>query len=289
MTVKRDDFERITYRRLTTDGFKKSTMSVDPDLYAVYCLISGGPAQARFRMRQWALSIEPDDIDLQASVSRTVHKKMMGEIRILVEKGLVVEDAQRSGRKHVSVYEMLPPGKVDDLTNHEGIRKGRKKKIKAEAADPFMPEVDDDPVILTDADPIDPPCEADACEADAFEGIEVPESFNLPEMPAHADAPSISTADDVAPAGATEPPPVIDGSSHTEQKKGRAGAARNRDHQASRAQAKNKPHVALASTHPAADSVDKEPPEPTQIESSSNESAEDVVRVRDEYSQEFHD
>jgi hypothetical protein len=119
----KDDFVRIIYRKEVEGRKKRTSISVDPDLYQTFCLIRGGASAARATMRAWAVEVDLDrDDDKQgAGISRLVHRRMMQEIRIVVEKGLVVERAQRSGHQSVSLAEMDAPAQI--IVTEQG-RKG---------------------------------------------------------------------------------------------------------------------------------------------------------------------
>ena len=159
----KDDFVRIIYRKEVEGRKKRTSISVDPDLYQTFCLIRGGASAARATMRAWAVEVDLDREDDKqgAGISRLVHRRMMQEIRIVVEKGLVVEHAQRSGHSSVNVTQMDAPAQI--IVTEQGkkaavgedwvdgldkpaqappagkpSRAPRTRRVK-EAADPFMP------------------------------------------------------------------------------------------------------------------------------------------------------
>src|SRR5206468_954253 len=104
-----------------------------------------------------------DDEKQGAGISRLVHRRMMSEIRTVVEKGLVVERAQRAGHKSVDLAEVDAPAQIivteqgkgggsvgqdwaDSLVetaapppaNAKPARAPRTRRVK-ENVDPFMP------------------------------------------------------------------------------------------------------------------------------------------------------
>ena len=88
----KDDFVRIVYPK-TVDGRKKRTsISVDPDLYHVFTLIRGSVPAARAQLRSWAIDVEVQRTEELARIgaSRLVGRRVMAEIRTLVERGLKV-------------------------------------------------------------------------------------------------------------------------------------------------------------------------------------------------------
>lgn len=88
----KDDFVRIIYPK-TVDGRKKRTsISVDPDLYHVFTIIRGSVPAARAQLRTWAIDVESQRTDELARIgaSRLVARRVMAEIRTLVERGLKV-------------------------------------------------------------------------------------------------------------------------------------------------------------------------------------------------------
>lgn len=88
----KDDFVRIVYPK-TVDGRKKRTsISVDPDLYHVFTLIRGSVPAARAQLRNWAIDVEAQRTEELARIgaSRLVGRRVMTEIRTLVERGLKV-------------------------------------------------------------------------------------------------------------------------------------------------------------------------------------------------------
>ena len=152
----KDDFVRIIYRKEVEGRRKRTSISVDPDLYQTFCLIRGGAPGARATMRAWAAEVDLDrDGDRQgAGVSRLVHRRMMLEIRTVVEKGLVVERAQRTGQASVSLDELQPPALItteqgkkvgDDWVNSPAAapkpaRAPLTRRVReVEGVDPFMP------------------------------------------------------------------------------------------------------------------------------------------------------
>lgn len=99
----KDDFVRVIYLKEVEGRKKRSSVSIDPDLYQVFCIIKGSAPAARAIIRQWSIEVDSDRqaaIFQNIGVSRLVHRRMMAEIKDLVEKGLVVvrQEAKEEGR-----------------------------------------------------------------------------------------------------------------------------------------------------------------------------------------------
>lgn len=86
----KDDFVRIVYPKTVEGRKKRTSISVDPDLYHVFTLIRGSVPAARAQLRSWAVDVEIQRTDELARIgaSRLVGRRIMAEIRTLVERGL---------------------------------------------------------------------------------------------------------------------------------------------------------------------------------------------------------
>lgn len=86
----KDDFVRIVYPKTVEGRKKRTSISVDPDLYHVFTLIRGSVPAARAQLRSWAVDVEVQRTDELARIgaSRLVGRRIMAEIRTLVERGL---------------------------------------------------------------------------------------------------------------------------------------------------------------------------------------------------------
>jgi len=86
----KDDFVRIVYPKTVEGRKKRTSISVDPDLYHVFTLIRGSVPAARAQLRSWAIDVEVQRNDELARIgaSRLVGRRIMAEIRTLVERGL---------------------------------------------------------------------------------------------------------------------------------------------------------------------------------------------------------
>ncbi len=90
----KDDFIRVIYIKEGEGRKKRTSVSIDPDLYQVFCIINGNAAKARAIIRAWAREVDNDRVAIGTNgigASRLVHRRMMATIKDLVEKGLVVE------------------------------------------------------------------------------------------------------------------------------------------------------------------------------------------------------
>ena len=93
----KDDFIRIKYTREVDGGKKRTSVSVDPDLFEIFAKIRGTIAAARAVLREWAVAIDADrqwqeGLSMEAGIglSRLVQRRMFSEINTFVDKGMVV-------------------------------------------------------------------------------------------------------------------------------------------------------------------------------------------------------
>ncbi|WP_149135048.1 MULTISPECIES: hypothetical protein [Cupriavidus] len=99
----KDDFIRIKYTREVDGRKKRSSVSVDPDLFEIFAKIRGTVPAARAVLREWAVAVDADrqwqdglGVDGGIGLSRMVQRRMFSEINTFVDKGMVViqkEDA----------------------------------------------------------------------------------------------------------------------------------------------------------------------------------------------------
>lgn len=99
----KDDFIRIKYTREVDGRKKRSSVSVDPDLFEIFAKIRGTVPAARAVLREWAVAVDADrqwqdglGVDGGIGLSRMVQRRMFSEINTFVDNGMVViqkEDA----------------------------------------------------------------------------------------------------------------------------------------------------------------------------------------------------
>lgn len=100
-----DDFVRVKYTRIFQDEEnatrkKGTSVSIDPDLFFVFCSIRGGAPAARAQIRTWAVDADKSSADYQRiGISRLVHRQMMTEIREIVDLGLQAKEAGFKNQK----------------------------------------------------------------------------------------------------------------------------------------------------------------------------------------------
>ncbi|HIH2744842.1 TPA: hypothetical protein ACYLN4_000508 [Burkholderia lata] len=93
----KDDFIRVKYTREVEGRKKRTSVSIDPDLFAIFAKIRNSIPAARAVLRQWAIELDSErqwnedvGVDGGIGLSRMVQRKMFAEIRTFVEKGIVV-------------------------------------------------------------------------------------------------------------------------------------------------------------------------------------------------------
>ncbi|MDR5799019.1 MULTISPECIES: hypothetical protein [Caballeronia] len=93
----KDDFIRIKYSREVDGRKKRTSVSVDPDLFQIFAKIRGSVPAARTVLRQWAAEIDGDrqwseglGSDGGIGSSRLVQRRMFAEINEFVDKGMIV-------------------------------------------------------------------------------------------------------------------------------------------------------------------------------------------------------
>ncbi|WP_432263308.1 hypothetical protein [Cupriavidus sp. TMH.W2] len=101
----KDDFIRIKYTREVDGRKKRTSVSVDPDLFQIFAKIRGAVPAARAVLREWAMEIDADrqwsegnGFDAGIGLSRLVQRRMFSEINSFVDKGMVVVLQEDAGR-----------------------------------------------------------------------------------------------------------------------------------------------------------------------------------------------
>ena len=79
----KDDFIRIKYTREVDGRKKRSSVSVDPDLFEIFAKIRGTVPAARAVLREWAVAVDADrqwqdglGVDGGIGLSRMVQRRM---------------------------------------------------------------------------------------------------------------------------------------------------------------------------------------------------------------------
>jgi len=95
-----DDFIRITYRRVVDGQLKRSSVSIDPLMFEIFCKIRGSISGARETLREWAKAADVHRTEANWSMgnSRIVQQQMSQEILELVNEGMSFR-AQRKTKK----------------------------------------------------------------------------------------------------------------------------------------------------------------------------------------------
>ncbi|WP_425953070.1 hypothetical protein [Ralstonia pseudosolanacearum] len=101
----KDDFIRIKYSREVDGRKKRTSVSIDPDLFEIFAKIRGTVPAARAALREWAVEIDADrqfsdglGVDVGIGASRLVQRRMFSEINAFVDKGMIVVDQEEAER-----------------------------------------------------------------------------------------------------------------------------------------------------------------------------------------------
>ncbi|MEC4720396.1 hypothetical protein RY831_14635 [Noviherbaspirillum sp. CPCC 100848] len=98
----RDDFRRVYYTKQVDGRKKRTSVSIDPDLYEIFSMVSGGDVAADITLKTWAMEIESDREEASfegIGASRLVARRVFGRIKELVAAGLVVTQAEQRKTK----------------------------------------------------------------------------------------------------------------------------------------------------------------------------------------------
>ncbi|MGN7496401.1 hypothetical protein [Pseudomonas lactis] len=87
-----DDFIRIVYPRYVGGKRKRTSISIDPDLFEVFALARGSIAEARVVLKEWAMEadVQRQNEAHRIGNSRIVQQRICAEILNLVRHGLTV-------------------------------------------------------------------------------------------------------------------------------------------------------------------------------------------------------
>lgn len=89
----KDDFRRVYYTKVIEGRKKRTSVSIDPDLYEIFSMVSGGSVAADVTLKTWAMEIEADRDEASfegIGASRLVVRRVLARIKELVAAGLVV-------------------------------------------------------------------------------------------------------------------------------------------------------------------------------------------------------
>jgi hypothetical protein len=88
----RDDFRRVYYTKVVEGRKKRTSVSVDPDLFEIFSMICGGSIAADALLKTWAMEIENDREAATfdgIGASRLVVRRILAEVKSLVKDGMM--------------------------------------------------------------------------------------------------------------------------------------------------------------------------------------------------------
>lgn len=94
-----DDFIRIVYPRYVGGKRKRTSISIDPDLFEVFALARGSIVEARAVLKEWAMEadVQRQNEAHRIGNSRIVQQRICAEILNLVRHGLTVVSGPEIG------------------------------------------------------------------------------------------------------------------------------------------------------------------------------------------------